>query len=53
VLPLLGLLRNYKEPNIELEHSEEAENVPESGNSGEVEEEDLEDSDNESWEEIN
>ena len=60
VLPLLGLLRNHEELDIELDpevknkrvsHSEEAENIPECGNSGEVEED--EDSEDEQWEEIN
>jgi hypothetical protein len=59
VLPLLGLLRNYKEPEIELDpevknkrvrHCEEVENVLECGNCSEVEED--EGSDDEQWEVI-
>jgi hypothetical protein len=60
VLPLLGLLRNYKKPKIKLNPevqnkrvrcSEKVENILECGNDSEVEED--EDSDNEQWEVIN
>lgn len=52
VLPLLGLPIHYEEPEIDLLVDGEAENIAELGNGCEVEEDELDDSDDEQWEAI-